>query len=131
MVYLPAGTYRVNRPISLGSKSRITLRGAGPDKTVIMAQNQGSGVVICPADGGDWWYPDRLEAGHHGQPEERGHGADGRRHEGAGRLSQRRHRPDLPALAEERPEAAVVTSGRTGNTCGGSSRASWPRRPPP
>lgn len=45
VVYLPAGTYRVNKPIAIGYKSNITLRGAGPDKTVIMAYNPWGGAV--------------------------------------------------------------------------------------
>ncbi|MBE7467373.1 MAG: hypothetical protein HS116_28200 [Planctomycetes bacterium] len=59
VVYLPAGTYKLDRGISL--KSRITLRGAGPDKTFLMGhQPSGSIVGIVPGDGGDWWYPHRL-----------------------------------------------------------------------
>lgn len=68
VVYLPAGTYRTDLAIALGSKSKITLRGAGPEKTVIMAGNQSSGVTICPADGGDWWYPNRLKLDVTGSP---------------------------------------------------------------
>ena len=68
VVYLPPGTYRVNVVISLGSKSRITIRGAGPDKTAIIPHNQSSGIVICPGDGGDWWYPNRLKLDIAGSP---------------------------------------------------------------
>ena len=53
VVYLPAGTYRV-KGISLGWKSNITLRGAGPDKTFLM------GPVSMGSGGADWWYPNRL-----------------------------------------------------------------------
>ena len=36
VVYLPAGTYRIDRGIGIGGgKSRITIRGAGPDKTIL------------------------------------------------------------------------------------------------
>jgi hypothetical protein len=68
VVYLPAGTYRVDSAISLGSKSRITIRGDGPERTVIMAGSQSSGIVIQPADGGDWWYPHRLKLAIAGSP---------------------------------------------------------------
>ena len=61
VVYLPAGTYRVNSAIALGKNSKITIRGAGPDKTVILPYHQSNGITICPADGGDWWYPNRLK----------------------------------------------------------------------
>jgi hypothetical protein len=45
VVYLPAGTYRVNTPVTI-NKSRVTLRGAGPDKTIVMAYNSGRGGAI-------------------------------------------------------------------------------------
>ena len=45
VVYLPAGTYRVGKPIATGLKSHITLRGAGPDKTVLMATNSYGGTI--------------------------------------------------------------------------------------
>lgn len=45
VVFLPAGTYRVQTAITV-SKSRITLRGEGPDKTVILACNSGRGGAI-------------------------------------------------------------------------------------
>ena len=45
IVFLPAGMYRANAPITI-SKNKVTLRGAGPDKTVIMAYNGGRGGVI-------------------------------------------------------------------------------------
>jgi len=61
VVYLPTGTYRVNSAIALGKNSKITIRGAGPDKTVILPYHQSNGITICPADGGDWWYPNRLK----------------------------------------------------------------------
>lgn len=53
LVHLPAGTYRVNSAIALGRRSKITIRGAGPDKTVILPYHQSNGITICPADGGD------------------------------------------------------------------------------
>ena len=61
VVYLPAGKYRIDKSITIArGKSNFTLRGAGPNQTVIRASNQ-SHVEITPADGGDWWYPKRLK----------------------------------------------------------------------
>jgi hypothetical protein len=70
VVYLPAGTYRVNAGISVaGGKSRITIRGDGPDKTIVMGyQPSGSIIGISPGDGGDWWYPTRLKLDITGSP---------------------------------------------------------------
>jgi hypothetical protein len=70
VVYLPAGTYRVNSGISVaGGKSRITIRGDGPDKTIVMGyQPSGSIIGITPGDGGDWWYPNRLKLDITGSP---------------------------------------------------------------
>ena len=70
VVYLPAGTYRVHAAISVyGGKSRITIRGDGPDKTIIMGyQRSGSVIGITPGDGGDWWYPKRLKLDITGSP---------------------------------------------------------------
>jgi hypothetical protein len=52
VVFLPAGTYKLSRGI--GVKSRVTLRGAGPEKTVL------KGPVSIGAGGADWWYPNRT-----------------------------------------------------------------------
>ena len=70
VVYLPAGTYRANAAITVyGGKSRITIRGDGPDKTIVMGyQASGSIMSITPADGGDWWYPNRLKLDITGSP---------------------------------------------------------------
>ena len=70
VVYLPSGTYRVNAGITVyGGKSRITIRGDGPDKTILMGyQPTGSVIGITPADGGDWWYPNRLKLDIAGSP---------------------------------------------------------------
>ncbi len=48
VVYLPAGTYGGAR-----LKSRITLRGAGPGKTIL------KGPISVGQGGADWWYPNR------------------------------------------------------------------------
>ena len=69
VVYLPAGTYRVNSAIRAGGKSRITIRGDGPDKTIIMGyQPSGSIISLEPADGGDWNYGGRLKLEVTGSP---------------------------------------------------------------
>jgi hypothetical protein len=50
VVYLPAGTYRVNSTIKL-SKSKMTLRGAGMGKTIILGQvASGDGIIAMPQD---------------------------------------------------------------------------------
>src|SRR5687767_1210994 len=56
ILLLPAGMYD-----GLRLKSRITLRGEGPTKTII------KGTVIIGAGGADWWYPDRLRVDVQGQ----------------------------------------------------------------
>ena len=58
VVYLPAGTYRVNKPISMGYRKNITIRGAGQDKTIIMAYNTYNGAVDMGGDP-DWTQPNR------------------------------------------------------------------------
>src|SRR5689334_766966 len=58
VVYLPAGTYRMNNGVGTGGKSRITLRGDGPDKTILRLQTGGLSVGT---GGGDWWYPNRMK----------------------------------------------------------------------
>ena len=111
VVYLPAGTYRINAAITVyGGKSRITIRGAGPDKTIIMGHHpSGSGIGIVPADGGDWWYPNRLKLDITGSPA-RGatvltigdtKGLDGYPNGGIGQLCQvsLKNDPKLPVVA--------------------------------
>jgi hypothetical protein len=63
VVYLPAGSYRIDHGLTVyGGKSRITIRGEGPGKTIIRPSGpQSGGVSVTPADGGDWWYPARLK----------------------------------------------------------------------
>ena len=70
VVYLPAGTYRIEKPLgAFGGKSRITIRGAGPDKTFVTPCGpQSGGIGITPADGGDWWYENRLKGDISGSP---------------------------------------------------------------
>ena len=63
VVYLPAGTYLSRRGITVyGGKSRITIRGDGPEKTIIRPSGPtSSGVSVTPGDGGDWWYGNRTK----------------------------------------------------------------------
>lgn len=49
ILFLPEGTYD-----GLRLKSRITLRGAGPTKTIL------KGPIHIGIGGADWWYPHRL-----------------------------------------------------------------------
>ena len=56
VVYLPAGTYRLDGGIGTGIKSNITFRGDGPDKTILKPYGQAPGIHVMPGDGGDWWY---------------------------------------------------------------------------
>jgi len=56
VVYLPAGAYRLNNGFGTGGKSRITLRGDGPDKTILRIQ---TGGISVGTGGADWWYPNR------------------------------------------------------------------------
>jgi len=51
VVYLPAGTYRVNKGIRTGGK-RITIRGAGPTRTILQAHNRVYSVVDLGLAGG-------------------------------------------------------------------------------
>ncbi len=55
-VLLTAGTYNVSGLITFGSKSNVTLRGAGADKTIINVSGSGScsglGGSICVSSGG-------------------------------------------------------------------------------
>ncbi len=48
VVYIPAGTYRIDG--SLKVPGRVTLRGAGPQKTVLDAHGTGSGFIIFDPD---------------------------------------------------------------------------------
>jgi len=61
VVYLPAGTYRLNRGIGLGAKSRITIRGDGPDRTFLKIYPGCGAAISVGSGGGDWWYQDRLK----------------------------------------------------------------------
>jgi hypothetical protein len=54
VVYLPAGTYRMNTGVGTGGKNRITVRGDGPDKTILRLQTGGFSIGT---GGGDWCIP--------------------------------------------------------------------------
>ena len=63
VVYLPAGTYRIDRPLRIGFKSRFTLRSAGMGKTVLLPYpgcNPAIDIGSC-ASGADWWYQNRQK----------------------------------------------------------------------
>ena len=51
VVYLPAGTYRINSVVKTGGK-RITLRGAGPDRTILLGYNAYYSIVDLGHSGG-------------------------------------------------------------------------------
>jgi len=61
VVYLPAGTYRLNRGIGVGTRKGITIRGAGPDRTILKMAPGCNAAIDIGGGGGDWWYPDRLK----------------------------------------------------------------------
>ena len=67
VVYLPAGTYRTDKTIGMG-KSNITLRGDGPEKTVILPQCQHAISIVGRPGGSDWWYANRLRLSITGSP---------------------------------------------------------------
>src|SRR5438552_16512549 len=56
VVFLEAGTYLLSSGISFGNKSRVTLRGAGPDRTILKFGDtepfSGFAAVVC-VRGGD------------------------------------------------------------------------------
>ena len=60
VVHLPAGKYRIDKPIYTGNKGRITIRGAGPDKTLILPHAPCNCAINIGSGGADWWYPQRL-----------------------------------------------------------------------
>ena len=62
VVYLPAGTYRIDSTIYVGTKSWLTIRGAGPESTLVLPR-AGSGGISVGAGGADWWYSNRLKLG--------------------------------------------------------------------
>jgi hypothetical protein len=68
VVYLPAGKYRLDKTIHFGAKSRITLRGDGPDKTFLLLNGRFNGAVSLGVGGADWWYENRLKLSITGSP---------------------------------------------------------------
>jgi len=50
IVYLPAGTYRLNSTIGVGTKSNYTLRGDGPDKTILDCRTSSVTAITVGAD---------------------------------------------------------------------------------
>ena len=68
VVYLPAGRYRLDKTIYLGTKSKITLRGAGPEQTFLVLHAPCGAAVNIGAGGADWWYENRLKLNITGSP---------------------------------------------------------------
>ncbi|MBN1421708.1 MAG: hypothetical protein JXP34_23240 [Planctomycetes bacterium] len=68
VVYLPAGSYRIDKAIAVGCKSGITIRGAGPEKTFILGHHPTGGAIQVGSGGADWWYEERLKIGVAGSP---------------------------------------------------------------
>lgn len=58
VVYLPAGTYRIDSTVNLGTKDYVTMRGAGPSQTIIKCYDSAA-VAISDAGGSDylWDWP--------------------------------------------------------------------------
>jgi hypothetical protein len=54
VVYIPAGRYKVSSGINMGTHSNLTLRGAGPDQTVLVSYLTGGKVIGM---GGYGWLP--------------------------------------------------------------------------
>lgn len=51
VVFLPAGTYRLDHPINFNTKSRVTLRGAGPGRTILRPRNTANVAVTTGQTG--------------------------------------------------------------------------------
>ncbi|MDP6546990.1 MAG: glycosyl hydrolase family 28-related protein [Phycisphaerae bacterium] len=70
VVYLPAGTYRMEKSIRVSYKSNLTIRGDGPEKTKLMLY-PGCGAAFdigsC-ASGADWSYGNRKKVSVTGSP---------------------------------------------------------------
>lgn len=60
IVYLPAGTYRIDSTISMRNRSDITLRGAGPTQTILDVRTTGTTVIYA---GADTQWPDDYSTG--------------------------------------------------------------------
>ena len=67
VVYLPAGKYRINTTFGPGTK-QITIRGAGPDKTILMAYNKVYSTISLGASGGADWSWSSPQASITGSP---------------------------------------------------------------
>jgi hypothetical protein len=61
VVYLPAGRYRFDTTVSTGYKDNITIRGAGPEKTVIDYRGvTGSAILVGGTINWQWNWPDNM-----------------------------------------------------------------------
>jgi hypothetical protein len=68
VVFLPAGKYRLDKTIHIGSKSHITLRGAGPERTFLVPHASCNCALTIGVGGADWWYENRLKLNISGNP---------------------------------------------------------------
>ena len=60
IVYLPAGTYRLDSGLNLRNKSNVTVRGAGPTQTTLDAHSTGGAAIFM---GADTQWPDNYSSG--------------------------------------------------------------------
>jgi hypothetical protein len=64
VIYMPAGTYRVNNPIDIGYKDNITLRGAGPSRTIIKYRaSYGAAIQVGGDSAYQWNFPNLAITG--------------------------------------------------------------------
>ena len=113
VVYLPAGTYRLEKPIRIGYKSRFTLRGAGMGKTLLLMYsgcNPAFDLGSCAVRSG-LVVSESAKVRHHRQSPTRRDGVELGRYEGAQYVPRRRNRPDRAVVAEERSETAGDAAG--------------------
>lgn len=68
VVWLPAGTYRIDGAIGVGPRRRIAIRGDGPDRTTIALRGASNGGIDVGGGGADWWYAERLKLPIAGSP---------------------------------------------------------------
>jgi len=63
VVYLPAGTYRVNGCLSVGYKKNITIRGAGPTQTLLNYYSSWGPCIYVGGDANYQWNQPNLAIG--------------------------------------------------------------------
>lgn len=60
VVYLPAGTYRINSGLSIAASKTMTLRGAGSAQTIIRFYGSGANALTVGSGQQPWSYPGTL-----------------------------------------------------------------------